>query len=100
MHVRRRNGPCQRFRIALLIDIPKLYFSIAKRTIFSLYEVLPGLTLLLQDVGNCNSIAAHPVISIRLVLTMLAWMPMSASDKDKSSPEKQQPVAASLLYRL
>ncbi len=34
---------------------------------------------------------------------MLAWMPMSASDKDKdkSRPEEQpHPVAAGLLYRL
>jgi hypothetical protein len=68
--------------------------------------------------GNCNSIAAHPFISIRLVLTsvsgadrfpvqdsdsvnkktMLAWMRMSA---DKFSLEDQaQPVATGFLYRL
>src|ERR1035441_11042542 len=42
-HVLRRSGPCQRHRIASLIGIPELYFSIAERTIFSLYEVLPGI---------------------------------------------------------
>jgi hypothetical protein len=26
-----------------LIGIPELYFSIAKRTMFSIYEVLPGI---------------------------------------------------------
>src|SRR5208282_3694175 len=83
-----------------------------------LYELLPELTLRLRMPGNCNSIAAHPVISARLVLaaissadrfvaaqdsnrvrkTMLAWMPMSA---DESSLENQaQPAAAGLLYRL
>jgi hypothetical protein len=77
------------------------------------------LTLLLQDAGNFNSVAAHPLLSIQLMLisvasadrfvsaqdssqvtekTMLAWMSMSAH---KSSPEKQpHPVAAGLLYRL
>jgi len=68
--------------------------------------------------GNYNSIAVHPVISARLMLTsvssedrfvaalgsnqvtrktMLAWMPMSA---DKSSLENHAQPAAGLLYRL
>jgi hypothetical protein len=31
---------------------------------------------------------------------MLAWMPMSASEEDKDSPEKQAQPVAGLLYRL
>lgn len=71
------------------------------------------LTFLLQDTGNFNSIAAHPLISIQLLSisawgpdrsnwgqvtkkTMLAWIRTSA---DKTSSESH-PLAAGFLYRL